>query len=453
VFLVTRTPHEPLVARLRSAGVEHGMIGPTDERGWTSADVETPEDGAPVAGSPATVEDALALVDRVADAPWVVGLDRWSDTLPDGVAGVLAARPAPGADPVVVRWRDGGTGDASSAVGPAGIEDDPVALVEVVGALLGLRGTVDDGAETLRELEDLDGVVEVLEELAHLPETDTPASTAGVLVARTDPAFVRAALRRGTRSWVRVPAPGTSVVVQERLPVPRDAEPGDPALAAAVAEHRVQTLVGRGLRPGEAALGLLRAGGATSWTLTVPGDDQRFGNWDSSWTFLDEPSGRAGAYDALVAAFGEPLQPARLRALLDATEWDGDPAAELVHQLGLPDAAVEALDDPDRFRHGAEEVPGLGDGASLAPADRAALAARAPRKESGKVARDVVLLVVGAVLLGLGLALVATDGALVGAAARPGYAVPACWVGGLLALVGGSALAGERSRRRRWVEG
>ena len=62
VFVVTRTPHEPLVARLRSAGAEHGMIGPTDERGWTSADVETPEGGTPVTALPETVEDALALV-------------------------------------------------------------------------------------------------------------------------------------------------------------------------------------------------------------------------------------------------------------------------------------------------------------------------------------------------------------------------------------------------------
>ncbi|WP_229242709.1 hypothetical protein [Cellulosimicrobium marinum] len=464
MFVVTRTPHEVLVSRLRAAGVEIGMIGPADDRGWLVADVEPPE---PAEGgtrrTPADVAAALAAVDRVADAPWVVALDTWTDDLPDVVEGLLAARTAPGVEPVVARWShpvfQDTTGTAPTAQDrrdvpdAADLVDDPADLLAALDALLGLRDDPATATETLLALDTVDRFPQVLDEITVLPVNDPPAPTAGVHVARTDPALVRAALRHGTRSWVRVPAERTSVVVHERLPVPPDAEPGDEAVAAVVAEHRVRTRLAGALRDGEAVLGLMRSGDATTWTLAVPGNDQRFGNWDTGWTFLDEQAGRDGAYDALVHAFGEPLQPVRLRALLDATTWDGDPAAELVHQLRLPDEALEALDDPDRFRHGAQEVVGLADGEGLAPADRAALEARAPRRTAGQVVRDVALLLAGTALALLGLGTFLTQGGLVGVEGEPWWTFPVGFAGAVLAFIGGGALLAARGRRRRFVDG
>ena len=88
--VVTRTPHAQVVDRLRAARLEYGRVGPTDERGWTFAEVDTEvetDDGSAVDRDPdvpGSVAEALARVDELVAGPWVVQLDGGSDPLPPG---------------------------------------------------------------------------------------------------------------------------------------------------------------------------------------------------------------------------------------------------------------------------------------------------------------------------------------------------------------------------------
>ena len=451
--VVTRTPHDHVVVRLRAADLEYGRVGPTDERGWTFAEVDT-EDGtcADDADAPGSVAEALARVDALVPAPWVVQLDAGSDPLPDGVSAILAARTDAVAPPAVVTW---------APVDPSGtstdhamrLDGDPSHVLAAVAALVGLRDAAT-APERLRELEHPDDLLDTFAAVADLPATDSAAPDAVVQLVRSDAAFVRAAVRRAGSAWVRATDERTSVWTVERPPVSVPGAPDDEVreafTAALTGEFRARSTIERGLRPGEAMISLERAGAGVAWTLTTPGRPWVFGSWNDTWTDLST-SGTEGAYDALVETFGEPRDPGRLRALLAASTWPGDPVADLAYLLGLPSALVEAVDDPARFRHGAERVQPLGPTAPLTPAERDALAARAPRRGTGKTVRDVVLLLLGLALLGLGAAILATSGAVVGSDGPPDWSVVVWIAGGVLALAGWAGLGSARSERRRFL--
>ncbi|MGW6228863.1 hypothetical protein ACWFQT_17300 [Cellulosimicrobium cellulans] len=452
--VVTRTPHDQVVARLRAADLEYGRVGPTDERGWTFAEVDTEVDveAGREPGTPAAVADALARVDELVPAPWVVQLDAGSDLLPDGVSAILAARTDPVAPPAVITW---------APLDPSGtstdhamrLDGDPSPVLAAVAALVGLRDA-STAPDLLRELEHPDDLLDTFTAVADLPATDSAAPDAVVQLVRADAAFVRAAVRRAGAAWVRATDERTAVWTVERPPSPVPGAPDDEVREAftdaLTGEFRARSTIERGLRPGEAMISLERAGGGVSWTLTTPGRPWVFGSWNDTWTDLST-SGTEGAYDVLVETFGEPRDPNRLRALLAASTWPGDPVADLAYLLGLPSAVVEAVDDPARFRHGAERVQPLGPTAPFTPAENAALAARAPRRGAGKTVRDVVLLVLGVVLLGLGAAILATDGAVVGSDGPPGWDVVVWVAGGVLALAGWAGLGSARSDRRRFL--
>ncbi|MFD4992517.1 hypothetical protein ACFWH7_15455 [Cellulosimicrobium cellulans] len=452
--VVTRTPHDQVVARLRAADLEYGRVGPTDERGWTFAEVDTEVDveAGREPGAPATVADALARVDELVPAPWVVQLDAGSDVLPDGVSAILAARTDPVAPPAVVTW---------APLDPSGtstdhamrLDTDPSHVLAAVAALVGLRHAAT-APDLLRELEHPDDLLDTFTAVADLPTTDSAAPDAVVQLVRADAAFVRAAVRRAGAAWVRATDERTAVWTVERPPSPVPGAPDDEVreafTAALTGEFRARSTIERCLRPGEAMISLERAGTGVSWTLTTPGRPWVFGSWNDTWTDLST-SGTEGAYDALVETFGEPRDPSRLRALLAASTWPGDPVADLAYLLGLPSAVVEAVDDPARFRHGAERVQPLGPTVPLTPAEKAALAARAPRRGTGKTVRDVVLLVLGVVLLGLGAVMLATDGAVVGSDGPPDWSVVVWIAGGVLSLVGWAGLGSARSDRRRFL--
>ena len=452
--VVTRTPHAQVVDRLRAARLEYGRVGPTDERGWTFAEVDTEVDveAGREPGAPATVAQALARVDELVPAPWVVQLDAGSDLLPEGVSAILAARPDPAAAPVAVTWApvdESGT----STDHTMRLDGEPGEVLAAVDALVGLRdaATAPDG---LRELEHPDDLLDAFTALADLPATDSAAPDAVVQLVRADAAFVRAAVRRAGSASVRATDERTTVWTLERPPAPAPGEPDDDVREAFTAalggEFRARSTIERGLRAGEAMLSLERAGTGVSWTLTTRGRPWVFGSWNDTWTDLST-SGTEGAYDALVEVFGEPRDPGRLRALLAASTWPGDPVADLAYLLGLPAALVEAVAEPARFRHGAERVQPLGPTAPLTPQEKAALAARAPRRGAGKTVRDVVLVVLGLGLLGLGAAILTTDGAVVGSDGSPGWDVVVWVAGGVLALAGWAGLGSARSDRRRFL--
>ncbi|QJW35460.1 hypothetical protein [Cellulosimicrobium protaetiae] len=448
--VVTRTPHDQVLARLRAADLEHGRVGPTDERGWTFAEVDT-EPSTDERPAPASVAEALARVDGLVAAPWVVQLDAGSDELPDGVSAILAARPDHVAAPVAVTWvplDPGGTDHTMR------LDGDPAGVLAAVAALVGLRDATS-APDRLRELDHPDDLLDAFVEVAHLPTTDSAAPDAVVQLVRSDAGFVRAVVRRASSAWVRATDERTTVWATSRPspPVPgsTDERVLDEFTAALAGEFRARSTIERGLRPGEAVVGIERAGTAVSWTVVTPGRPWAYGVWDDGWTDLST-SGSEGAYEALVEAFGEPRDPARLRALLTASTWPGDPVAELAYLLGLPSALVEAVGDPERFRHGAERVQPLGPTAPLTAAERAAVEARAPRRATGKTARDVVLLVLGLVLLGLGTVTFMTDGAVVGQDGSPGWEIVAWVAGGVLALAGWAGLGSARSDRRRFLD-
>ena len=81
---------------------------------------------------------ALARVDELVPAPWVVQLDAGSDVLPDGVSAILAARTDPVAPPAVVTW---------APLDPSGtstdhamrLDGDAGPVLAAVAALVGLR--------------------------------------------------------------------------------------------------------------------------------------------------------------------------------------------------------------------------------------------------------------------------------------------------------------------------
>ncbi|MGN7702046.1 hypothetical protein [Cellulosimicrobium sp. 22601] len=456
--VVTRTPHAQVVDRLRAARLEYGRVGPTDERGWTFAEVDTEvetDDGSAVDRDPdvpGSVAEALARVDELVAAPWVVQLDGGSDPLPPGVSAVLAARTDPVAPPAVVTWAPVDA-SATSTDHAMRLDGDPGDVLAAVDALVGLRDAAT-APDRLRELEHPDDLLDVFTALADLPATDSAAPDAVVQLVRADAAFVRAAVRRAGSAWVRATDERTAVWTLERPPAPVPGEPDDDVREAFTAalggEFRARSTIERGLRAGEAMLSLERAGTGVSWTLTTRGRPWVFGSWNDTWTDLST-SGTEGAFDALVEVFGEPRDPGRLRALLAASTWSGDPVADLAYLLGLPSALVEAVEDPARFRHGSERVQPLGPTAPLTPQEKGALAARAPRRSAGKTARDVVLVVLGLGLLGLGAAILATDGAVVGSDGSRGWDVAVWIAGGVLALVGWAGLGSARSDRRRFL--
>ncbi|WP_265521569.1 hypothetical protein [Oerskovia flava] len=442
MYLATHLPHDQLVDRLRAAGVEHGRVGPTDERGWTFADVEIEPATRPEAP---TLTEALAVVDRAVPTPWVALLDMWSDDVPNAVAGVLATREQAGRS-AVVTWADTAADDDIDA--DLRLGGDPADVLAAIDRLLGLQMPAAQAADELAGAVDVDDLLGAVGRVAVLPVTDADDLGPSAHLVRNDPEFVRASLRRVPQAWLRVPDDRTSVVVTATT----TAVPGSDAhVQAAVAESQLLMHLGEALREDEAVFSVFRLGRTTSWALASPGGVSHHGNWDSPWSYLDDPSGGHGAGEAFAAAFGEPLDPIRARALLAASTWDGDPLAELVHQYRLPAVLLDAVGDPERFRHGAERVEGVALGGEITPAERSVLAARAPRRSPARRAVDVALLLVGLALFGIGFALVVTDGELLGATARPWYAMPACWVGGILAAIGGLSLRSERTRHRRFV--
>lgn len=455
VNVVTRTPHDHVVDRLRVARLEYGRVGPTDARGWTFAEVDTEVDteAGDAPDAPPSVAEALARVDALVATPWVVQLDAGSDELPDGVSAILAARADARSAPVVVTWAPV---DASGAGVDHSmrLDGDAGAVLATVDALVGLRDPAT-AADVLRDLEHPDDLLDTFVAVADLPQSDSRAPEAVVQLVRSDAAFVRAAARRAASAWVRTPDERTAVWTTNRPPAPVPGEPDEDAKDAFTealgAEVRARGLVERGLRPGEVVVSVERTGTGVSWTLSTPGRPWVFGSWNDEWTDLST-AGSEGAYDALVEAFGQPRDPGRLRALLDASRWDGDPVADLAYLLGLPSAFVEAVQDPERFRHGAERVQPVGPTAPLTDAERAAIAARAPRRAPGKAVRDAVLLVVGLALLALGAAILVTDGAVVGLDGSPGWDVVVWVVGGVLAIAGGAGLGSARSERRRFLD-
>lgn len=452
VNVVTRSPHAQVVDRLRAADLEYGRVGPTDERGWTFAEVDT-ENGTATdaADAPTSAAEALAQVDALVPVPWVVQLDAGSDLLPEGVSAILAARTDAVAPPVVVTWAPAQPGSTTDHT--MRLDGDPGAVLAAVGALVGLRDATT-AADRLRALEHPDDLLEAFAAIADLPATDSAAPDAVVQLVRADAAFVRAAVRRAGTAWVRATDERTVVWSAARPEVPRfgaaDEAAQEAFRSALSGEFRARSTIERGLRAGEVVVSLERTGGGVAWTLSTPGRPWVFGSWNDTWTDLST-SGPEGAYEALVEAFGAPRDPGRLRALLAASTWPGDPVAELAYLLGLPAALVEAVEDPARFRHGAERVQPLGPTAPLTATEKAALVARAPQRGAGSAAWDVVLLVLGLALLGLGAAILATDGAVVGSDGPPGWDVVPWVAGGALVLTGWARAGSARGERRRFL--
>ncbi|MBE9941009.1 hypothetical protein, partial [Cellulosimicrobium cellulans] len=162
--VVTRSPHAQVVDRLRAADLEYGRVGPTDDRGWTFAEVDT-EDGTATdaADAPTSAAEALAQVDALVPVPWVVQLDAGSDLLPEGVSAILAARTDAVAPPVVVTWvpaQPGSTTDHTMR-----LDGDPGAVLAAVGALVGLRDATT-AADLLRALEHPDDLLEAFAAVA-----------------------------------------------------------------------------------------------------------------------------------------------------------------------------------------------------------------------------------------------------------------------------------------------
>ncbi|MGO1336589.1 MAG: hypothetical protein ACTMIZ_15955, partial [Cellulosimicrobium funkei] len=367
------------------------------------------------------------------------------------VSAILAARPDAVAPPVVVTWvpaQPGSTTDHTMR-----LDGDPGAVLAAVGALVGLRDATT-AADRLRALEHPDDLLEAFAAVADLPATDSAAPDAVVQLVRADAAFVRAAVRRAGTAWVRATDERTVVWTAARPEAPTPGASDDEAQeafrSALSGELRARSTIERGLRAAEVVVSLERTGGGVAWTLSTPGRPWVFGSWNDTWTDLST-SGPEGAYEALVEAFGAPRDPGRLRALLAASTWPGDPVAELAYLLGLPAALVEAVEDPARFRHGAERVQPLGPTAPLTATEKAALVARAPRRGAGSAAWDVVLLVLGLALLGLGAAILATDGAVVGSDGPPGWDIVPWVAGGALVLTGWARAGSARGERRRFL--
>ncbi|MBD8078633.1 hypothetical protein [Cellulosimicrobium arenosum] len=455
MILVARVPHDRLVDALREVGCEMGRIGPTDERGWTAADVELPLD--------LTVDARFALVDRHVAGGWLALVEHGSDDLPLDVAAVLAAgtggrtataRYVPDdAEPVTHGMLDE---DASIH-----LADDPDDLLRVVDSLGCLREPVVRAADGLRAVHDLAVLLRTLPRLIEVPRLDAPPSRSTTYLVRGDVDVVRAAARTGGAAWVRSVDERYTVLVTAVSGVVPDDDDRSGFVDAVRADSQVLGRITSALHADEAVLRLDRsAPDAWSWTLDTGVDarahrSSQWGNWHPRWTYLDDAEGRSGAPRAFAAVFGPPRDPRRFQELLDAGAWPGDPVAELLQHLQVPATTgavvAEAVGDPDRFRHGARRLDPVSKSSPLTAHERTALLSRASLAGAGHWARELVVGAVALVALVLGVGLALTDGAMLGLDETPGFSGVLIFGGIALGVVALLLVTTRRGEQKRFL--
>ncbi|MBD5785030.1 hypothetical protein IF650_02440 [Cellulosimicrobium terreum] len=452
MLLTARVPHDLLVDALRGSGHDLGRIGPTDERGWTFADVAVPSATTGPA-SPPRLADVVARVDvLVPGAPWVAVLDPFEQETDEAGTALVVFRDDRATAPVVARW---------SVLEDEQLRclDDPATVVDAAARLTGQAIPRGTAVAALRDVTQFERLGPTLNHVLGLPTTERPEGGSVAYLVRADPTLVRAAVRAHGSGWLRVLDARTSLLVTslsgtEVLDAGGDVAPGYPE--AVLADLDVLQAVERRLGAGDAVVRLDRSGDhAWSWALSTrtagrTGTSQRFGNWDPDWTFLDDAQGRSGAVEAFESAFGASLEPTTMRALLDARSWPHDPVAELARQLRVPPAVADALADPDRFRHGTEHLAPVSSTAPLTEQERTALRVGAPGGGLRAV-RDLLLVGLGVLAAVAGVVLLATGGTVVGADATPWYSGPLLVVGLLLSISGLAARSERRSARRRYL--
>ena len=297
-----RASQDAVVSALGDRG---GVVSPTSASGWTAAWIDDPTplpalgDGFAIEGDENTL--TLQVVADRRSGSWTWNVDDTDVAVP-----VLA--------------------EAARALGAvvARTDTDTDTDTELRHALA--------GAECADEL------IDDLVRRHHLPHPWGPVPRRAVTLQRGDPAAARLAARivaRDVGSIGLAALPGGWSVIR--------AEAGPDAQGAVT----MSVAAGLSSRRGT-VLALWRGEGGAAGFEVASGDGVAAeGRWNTGWRDLgaDRREARDAAAQVLAqAAGGSAVNLVALRALLRSRTWNGDPLAELVALLEVPDTAVRVLD-------------------------------------------------------------------------------------------------------------
>lgn len=365
-MVVVRAPHEQVVRTLRAAGVL-ASVGPTSGSGWTCVWLDH--------------EDAID--------PHEWGFGEYLSV--EEMSSTARVRACEATGTMATLWADADTAvDATQAAAMlARMFDAPDQQAELEGLLAG--GTAD-----------LDSVASGLEDLLALPEVE-PGPQPGVVLSRSDPTMVRMAAEIAGPASLASLADGWLAIA----PVPDDEE-GYEALAGAIStlgRRREHTVV------------LWREGGRSGVQIWRRSDLAATWSW-GGWEFVDPDWMLESVFCDECASLRPELHLPTLRALL-RRQASGDPLAEFVGLLGLPEAVLGMVDTTAA----GEALPG-GELVERMPARRAWWSAvnsarTDPEPVTNKLlygafaVATVIACLLSLAMTLLGIAVIATDGAVI----------------------------------------